>query len=67
MKVAYADGTTLVDYPLLEERVITHLAQRIVVDSGAVRIDSAHHNLDSSHLVLDGVLSEGQDYFKIVK
>ena len=65
--VAYPNGDTIVDYPLIEENVVTHLAQRIVVDSGAIKIDSAPHNLDSAHLVLDGVLSEGQDYFKIVK
>ena len=65
--VAYPDGSTIIDYPLIEENVVTHLAQRIVVDSGAIKIDSAPHNLDSAHLVLDGVLTEGQDYFKIVK
>ena len=67
MKVAYPNGSTITDYPLIEEEVITHLAQRIVVDSDAIRIDSAHHNLDNSHLVLDGVLTEGQDYFKVMK
>ena len=65
--VAYPDGSTLEDYPLIEGSVITHLAQRIVVDSGAIKIDSAHQNLDNSHLVLDGVLDEGQDYFKVVR
>ena len=65
--VAYPDGTTLPDFPLIEERVITHLAQRIVVDQGKIRIDSAPHNLDQSHLVLDGVLTQGQDYFKVVR
>ena len=65
--VAYPDGTTIEDFPLIEENVITHLAQRIVVDQGAIKIDSAPHNLDNSHLVLDGVLTVGQDYFKVVK
>ena len=67
MRVAYPNGSTIVDYPLIEEQVVTHLAQRIVVDSGAIKIDNAHHNLDNSHLVLDGVLTEGQDYFKVMK
>jgi hypothetical protein len=67
MNVAYENGTTLVDYPLLEENVVTHIAERIVVDSGAIKLDSAHQNLDNSHLVLDGVLNAGQDYFKVVK
>ena len=65
--VAYPDGSTIEDFPLIEEQVVTHLAQRIVVDSGAIKIDSAHQNLDNAHLVLDGVLAEGQDYFKVVK
>ena len=65
--VAYPDGSTIEDFPLIEEQVVTHLAQRIVVDSGAIKIDSAHQNLDNVHLVLDGVLAEGQDYFKVVK
>ena len=67
MKVAFPNGSTILDYPLIEENVVTHLAQRIVVDSGAIKIDNAHHNLDNSHLVLDGVLTEGQDYFKVMK
>ena len=65
--VAYPDGTTIEDFPLIEENVITHLAQRIVVDQGEIRIDSAPHNIDRSHLVLDGVLSEGENYLKITK
>ena len=65
--VAYPDGSTIFDYPLIEENVVTHLAQRIVVDSGAIKIDSAPQNLDSAHLVLDGVLSDGQHYIKITK
>ena len=32
--VAYPDGSTIEDFPLIEEQVVTHLAQRIVVDSG---------------------------------
>ena len=63
--VAYPDGSTIFDYPLIEENVVTHLAQRIVVDSGAIKIDSAPHNLDSAHLVLAGDLTEGQDYIKV--
>ena len=65
--VAYPNGSTIFDYPLLEENVVTQIAERIVVDSGAIKIDSAPHNLDSAHLVLDGVLTQGQDYLKIVK
>lgn len=67
MRIAYPDGTTLVDYPLIEENVIHQVAQRIVIDNGAIKLDSAHQNLDNSHLVLDGVLTEGQDYFKVVR
>jgi hypothetical protein len=65
--VAYPDGSTIFDYPLIEENVVTHLAQRIVVDSGAIKIDSAPHNVDRSHIVLDGVLAEGEDYIKVTK
>ena len=65
--VAYPDGSTIFDYPLIEENVVTHLAQRIVVDSGAIKIDSAPHNVDQSHIVLDGVLAEGEDYIKVTK
>ena len=67
MNIAYPDGSIIVDYPLIESEVVHSLAERIVVDSGAIRIDSAHHNLDQSHLVLDGVLTSGQSYFKITK
>lgn len=65
MKIALANGGTVVDYPLIEQTVVNHLAERIVVDGGAIRIDSANHTLDESHLVLDGVLTAGQHYFKI--
>ena len=67
MNIAYPNGSTIVDYPLLEHEVVSSLAQRLVIDQGAIKIDSAHHNLDQAHLVLDGVLSQGQDYFKITK
>ena len=67
MKFALPDGSTLVDYPLLEHEIVSSLAERIVVDSGAIKIDSAHHNLDNAHLVWDGSLVQGQDYFKITK
>ena len=66
MKVARADGSVVVDYPIIEHSLEQHIANRIVVDHGAVRIDSANHSLDESHLVLDGVLTQGQDYFKIM-
>ena len=67
MNIAYPDGSVVVDYPLIESEVVQSLAERIVVDNGAIRIDSAPHNLDKSHLVLDGVLESGQSYFKITK
>ena len=67
MNIAAADGSVTVAYPLIESQVLTHLAERIVVDDGAIRLDSANHTLDESHLVLDGVLSAGQDYFKIMR
>ena len=67
MNIAYPDGSVVVDYPLIESEVVHSLAERIVVDHGAIRIDSAPHNLDQSHLVLDGVLTSGQSYFKITK
>ena len=67
MNIAYPNGSTLVDYPLLEHEVVSSLAQRLVIDKGAIKVDSAHHNLDQAHLVLDGVLTQGQDYFKITK
>jgi hypothetical protein len=67
MNIAAADGSVTVVYPLVESSVISHLAERIVVDDGAIRIDSANHTLDESHLVLDGVLSSGQDYFKVIR
>ena len=65
MNIAYPDGSIVVDYPLIESEVVHSLVERLVVDSGAIRLDSAHHNLDQSHLVLDGVLTSGQSYFKI--
>ena len=65
MNIAYTDGTTIVDYPLIESEVISSLAERIVIDGGAIKLDSAHQNLDQSHLVLDGVLTAPQSYFKI--
>ena len=67
MNIAFPDGSTVVDYPLMEREIVSSLAERLVVDSGAIKIDSAHHNLDQSHLVLDGVLTQGQNYFKITK
>ena len=67
MKVARADGSIVVDYPIIEHSLEQHIANRIVVDHGSVRIDSANHSLDESHLVLDGVLTQGQDYFKIMR
>ena len=67
MNIAFPDGSTVVDYPLMEREVVSSLAERLVVDSGAIKVDSAHHNLDQSHLVLDGVLTQGQNYFKITK
>ena len=67
MNVARADGTIVVDYPIIEHSLEQHVANRIVVDSGAIRIDSANHTLDEAHLVLDGVLSLGQSYFKIMR
>jgi hypothetical protein len=65
MKIAGASGNTVVVYPLLEHA--EHLVQRVVVDGGAIRMDSPNHSLDESHLVLDGVLTAGQDYFKLLK
>ena len=59
MNIAYADGSTIVDYPLIEREVVSSLAERLVIDSGAVKLDSAHENLDQAHLVLDGVLAQG--------
>ena len=67
MNVARVDGSIVVDYPILEHSIEQHVANRIVVDSGAIRIDSANHSLDEAHLVLDGVLSQGQYYFKIMR
>jgi hypothetical protein len=67
MKVARADGSIVVDYPIIEHSLEQHVANRIVVDHGAVVIDSANHSLDEAHLVLDGILTQGQDYFKIMR
>ena len=67
MNIAFPDGSTVIDYPLMEHEIVSSIAERLVVDSGAIKIDSAHHNLDRSHLVLDGVLTQGQNYFKITK
>ena len=67
MKIALANGSTVVDYPLIEQSVVSHSAERIVIDEGKIRIDSANHTLDEAHLVLDGVLTSGQNYFKILK
>ena len=61
------NGSTLVEFPIRESSVSHDLAERIVVDGGAIRIDSANHSLDQSHLVLDGELTAGQDYFKITR
>ena len=66
VKVASPNGGTFVDYPLLEE-FGSSFSQRIVVDDGAVVLDHADHTASQSHMVLDGVLSAGQDYFKITK
>ena len=67
MNIAFPDGTTVVDYPLMEREILSSLAERLVVDQGAIKIDSAHQNLDRAHLVLDGVLTQGHSYFKITK
>lgn len=67
VKVASPDGGTYIDYPLLEDSIFSSFAQRIVVDNGAIILDHANHTDDLAHLVLDGVLSAGQDYLKITK
>lgn len=67
MNVARPDGTVVVDYPIIEKSIEQHVANRIVVDHGKIRIDSANHSLDEAHLVLDGLLTQGQDYFKIMR
>ena len=67
MNIADPSGSTVVDYPLLESQVITSLAQRLVIDYGAIQLDSSHQNLDRTHLLLDGVLPQGNDYLKITK
>ena len=65
--LALPNGSTLIEFPITESSVSHDLAERIVVDGGAIKIDSANHSLDNSHLILDGVLTEGQDYFKITR
>ena len=65
--LALPNGSTLIEFPITESSVSHDLAERIVVDNGAIRIDSANHSLDNSHLTLDGVLTAGQDYFKITR
>ena len=65
--LALPNGSTLVEFPITESSVSHDLAERIVVDNGAIKIDSANHSLDDSHLTLDGVLTVGQDYFKITR
>ena len=67
MNVAYPNGSVIVDYPLIESEVVSSLVERIVIDQGAIKMDSAHENLDRAHLVLDGILEQGHDYFKITK
>ena len=67
MRIAKPSGGTVVVYPLIEQNVISGIAERIVIDDGAIKIDHAADNLDNAHLVLDGVLTSGQDYVKIVK
>ena len=67
MNIAFPDGSTVVDFPLIEREVVSSLAERLVIDGGAIKIDSAHDNLDNAHLVLDGVLEQGQEYFKIMR
>ena len=65
--LALPNGSTLVEYPITESSVSHDLAERIVVDRGAIVLDSANHSLDNSHLILDGTLTQGQDYFKITR
>ena len=67
MRIAKPSGGTVVVYPLIERNVISGIAERIVIDDGAIKIDHAADNLDNAHLVLDGVLTSGQDYVKVVK
>ena len=65
--LALPNGSTLIEFPITESSVSHDLAERIVVDRGRIVIDSANHSLDNSHLILDGVLTAGQDYFKITR
>ena len=67
MNIVTPSGETVIVYPLIEHEVISNLAHNLVIHEGAIRLDTANHTLDDAHLVLDGVLTAGQDYFKILK